>query len=77
MELVAGLVVSLVANLLKKLVAKYGSLAVQALVLVVALLAAWAWNTWGATVDWTWWAATSGLAFAWYEILIKRVWPNK
>ena len=77
MELVLGLVTSIVANLLKKLVARYGALAVQALVLVVTLLVAWAWTLYGDALNWEAIAIVFGTAFAWYELIISRFWSNK
>ena len=77
MTLVLGLITAIVANLLKKLVAKYGTLAIQAMVLVATVLVTWAYTIWGDLFDWKSMAIIFGTAFGYYEIFIKRFWPNK
>lgn len=72
-----ALLVSVVTNLIKKLVEKYGSLAVQVSVLALSIIAAFVWTYWGKTYDWTFVLEVLGVAFAWYEIIIKRFWTAK
>jgi len=72
-----ALVVSLFSNLLKKMVARWGSMAVQIGVLVLTLVAAWLWTFYGQAFDWTWVIVVFTTAIAWYEVIIKRFWTGK
>jgi len=77
MELILGLLTSVVVNLLKKMIAKYGALATKALVLVISGVAAILWHFYGQQIDWTTWLAIGGIAVGFYEFVLKNWWPNK
>ena len=76
MEIVIGLGIAIANNLLKFLVAKFGTLAVQVGLFVITFAAYWLYKTFGANIDWTSYAMMAGSAALWYEIVLKKVWPQ-
>ena len=72
-----GLLVSVVANLLKVLVDKYGALVMQLTVLALSIIAAFTWTYWGKTYDWSTVISIWTLAISIYEVILKRFWTGK
>lgn len=72
--ILTGLGASIVTNLLKGLVSRWGSDAVRLLVLAVAAVAAYGWYWYGQEIDWTHWATIASLSVVFYEFVIKRFW---
>lgn len=76
MEIIIGLVIAVANNLLKFLVARFGTLAVQAGLFVVTAIAYWLYKKYGAQIDWKSYVEMLGSAMVWYEMVLKRLWPS-
>lgn len=76
MEIIIGLGIAIVNNLLKFLIARFGTVAVQAMLLVVTGVAYYFWDTYGGSVNWQAYIEMLGSAMVWYELILKRVWPS-
>lgn len=76
MELLIAGAVAIVTNLVKFLVARYGSWAVRAGLFAVTGIAYWLWDMYGAAIDWQHYIRMAGEAMLWYEIVLKHLWPS-
>lgn len=76
MEIIIGLGIALVSNILKFAIARFGTTAVQAGLLVVTAIAYYFWHRYGSAVNWTAYVEMLGSAMVWYEFLLKKVWPQ-
>lgn len=78
LELILGAISTIVANLLKRFIAKHGEAWTLVLVFVIVFVAYWIY-LWLYKIGFNWEVLVGSFAatVALYEVVLKRVWTNK